>query len=178
MKKFFLRISILGIYGIFGITFQIFLAGCVNYLQFTDIEKFIFIATLVNLEAIFFICLYDYKKTDFFGIEKYKINNTPPTSKILKVFYYLKNIKNKLLAVIIFPLCFLIIVLAAGPVITTILFRNSKPYPGFISKETLLYYMPACGISITIKYFGFAKLPTIAYCALKDTYFQISSYLW
>ena len=75
MKKFFLRISILGIYGIFGITFQIFLAGCVNYLQFTDIEKFIFIATLVNLEAIFFICLYDYKKTDFFGIEKYKINN-------------------------------------------------------------------------------------------------------
>lgn len=171
IKKYFLGFSILGAYYSFGILFQLFIFGCVTYFNPTDFWKFLIIMSLVSIEAIFFTWLYDYIKRDFFDITEYKKTGMP-TNRVFKLFHYLENIENKILLVMVYLPCFILIVLIGGTVVTTILFRKNEAHPGFLNKETLVYFIPACTISVITKYFGFAKLPMMVWVFLKNLYLQ------
>lgn len=187
LLKWTLGISTLGIYGKLGLMLQATIYSFVNIWDASSFEKFLLITGVFTLEAILVIVLYDYLKKDFFGIESYKAGTTYEDTFILRSFNKIKTIyatysKNLFILFFVYIILFPPFAFIAGPVITSILFRNTDTsHPGFINRETLRYFIPSNIVSVLGKYFMFVELPVAIVNfinAIKNTYSEILSYLW
>jgi hypothetical protein len=156
-----------------SVVFPILITGSINYFNFIEFYNFLFIAGVVITEAIFFVFISDKLQTKLPSIEEFK--KRPDSNKlVLKMIYYIESVQNKLLLFIVYPICFILISLILGTVLTTILFRKNGPYSGFLYHKTLLYFISSCTVSIVAKYFGFVTLLKILWNFVKKIYLQVA----
>lgn len=153
------------LYGIYGFAFKTFLFVLIQTLSLSGVHKVLCLFIIVLFEGLVLSFLYNKIKKDFFHIEQYKEKTEHPDTWVFRKMNEFHEKKKGFLSwgfglSLLYIGCFIPIAIVAGPMLTTLLFRNCQPYSykEVWNKESMTYFVPSCVLSALWKYMVFSGL--------------------